>query len=119
MSQFTRMTKSAHGDPPTNPEDLRIWEAVIDRFIEHPKLDAGHIKVEVHEGFVTLKGRADTEEEKVLACQLALEYPGVKDVRNELHVDMGVVYGVTSLITQLTTPVEEKKDEPRSDKKKE
>jgi hypothetical protein len=90
---------------------IQILEALRDE----PHLDEEHIEVEVKEGEVTLKGRADTAEEKKMAEDIAAKIPGVKKVINHLHLPPGIVYALTALATQITNPEEEKPKEEEGD----
>ena len=74
---------------------------------DHPRLDTRHFTIEVEEGHVHLKGKADTEEEKVLAEKIASEYPGVSSVKNDLHLELGIIHAITSLVSGLSASNEE------------
>jgi osmotically-inducible protein OsmY len=83
-------------------EDIRIQEGLLQRLKEHPKLDTSHMELVVKDAVAFLKGRADTEEEKKLAESIAESYPGVKSVKNELHIGAGIIYTITSLVSGLS-----------------
>ena len=82
--------------------DNHIKEGIAHRLKEHPKLDDTHMEVVVRDAIVTLKGRADTEEEKKLAELIAAAYPGVMGIKNELHIGTGIIYTITSLVSGLS-----------------
>ena len=98
-------------------KDTSIKEGILQQFKDQSKLDAIHIDVVVQDGHVVLKGRADTEEEKELAGKIASSIPGVREVKNELHVDAGIIYTITSLVSGLSASNEHDlhKDKPNSD----
>lgn len=85
----------------TSP-DLRIWKKITDRLNKHPKIDAGNIEVEVNTGEVFLKGKADTEEEKQLAENIAMSVRGVNKVENHLHTGIGIAHTISLLVSQIS-----------------
>jgi hypothetical protein len=87
--------------------DAKIQEGLWEQMKDHPQLDTTHIVLEVHSGNVLLKGRADTQEEKELAGQMAKDYPGVVSVKNELHLDLGIIHAITSLVSGIAKSNEE------------
>jgi hypothetical protein len=67
--------------------DSRIREEVNDRLTQHGRIDATHIVVEVKNGEVALKGRADNRQTKRRAEDLAWSVMGVHDVHNQLRIE--------------------------------
>jgi hypothetical protein len=90
-----------------NANDLEIREGLMQRMKDHPKLDTTHFIVEVSDGHVHLKGKADTEKEKDMAEQMAKSYPGVVSVRNDLHIDLGIIHAITSIVSEISASNEE------------
>ena len=89
--------------------DLRIWKKITDRLNKHPKIDASDIEVEVNKGEITLKGKADTEEEKWLAENIAMSVRGVSKVENHLHIGIGLAHAASFLVSQISGNVNENK----------
>ncbi len=87
--------------------DEKIKEGLWQQLKDHPRLDTKHFTIEVEEGHVHLKGKADTEEEKVLAEKIASEYPGVSSVKNDLHLELGIIHAITSLVSGIAASNEE------------
>jgi osmotically-inducible protein OsmY len=94
-------------------EDSVLEEGLCRLMKEHPKLDTTHMHITVQEAIAHLKGRADTEDEKKLAETLAASFPGIKGVKNELHVDIGIIHTITSIVSNLSANNE---DELKHDK---
>jgi hypothetical protein len=69
--------------------DDRIYEEVCEALMRHREVDASNIGVFVSKGIVSLSGRVINRRMKKMAELLALDQPGVKDVRNELIVIRG------------------------------
>jgi hypothetical protein len=99
--------------------DAKICEELFQRMKDHPKLDTAHFKVEVTNGAVHLKGKADTEEEKALAGRIAEEFPGVVSVKNDLHVDLGFIHALTSIVSGISASNDEELHHPPGEEKKE
>ena len=106
----------AHKD--MSETDLVIQQGLMQQMKDHPRLDTTHIILEVHDGNVHLKGRADTEEEKALAAQMASDFPGVISVRNDLHIDMGFIHAITSIVSGISAANEEELHHRHEDEKK-
>ena len=87
--------------------DEKIKEGLWEQMKDHPRLDTTHIIVEVEEGHVHLKGKADTEEEKARAEIIAANYPGVVSVRNDLQLELGIIHAITSLVSGIAASNEE------------
>ncbi len=64
--------------------DARIFDEVCEALKDDPTVDASGISVKVHDGIVTLEGKAGTRMEKRVAEMIIVEIPGVLDVRNEI-----------------------------------
>lgn len=64
--------------------DDRIYEEVCEALQDDPTVDATDIGVKVHDGVVTLEGKARDRMEKRVAEMVVIEVPGVLDVRNEI-----------------------------------
>ena len=73
--------------------DERVYEDVCRALTDHPDIDATDIEVTVSEGVVTLAGTVDERQAKWLAEDLAHTLPGVRDVRNEMHLRGTVAAG--------------------------
>lgn len=67
-------------------EDRQIYEAVCERLLRDPLLDARGMSVEVQDGVVSLIGEARHTSDPALARLLASEVAGVRGVRTDLVV---------------------------------
>ena len=86
---------------PANTADESIRQNVIDVLTKDPRIDTSKIQVEVENGKVILKGKADTETEKQLSEKIARSVAGVSEVENHLHVDLGIIHALTSLAAHI------------------
>jgi hyperosmotically inducible protein len=66
--------------------DDEIYNNVIRRLASDAVVKGGALKVEVHDGAVTISGKVETDKQKEKAEKLAHKVPGVKQVSNELVV---------------------------------
>jgi osmotically-inducible protein OsmY len=92
-------------------EDNLIKEQICKLLEEDPKLDASKIHIEVNNGEVLLKGKADTEEEKAKAENLAASVNGITKLVNNLHVEVGIIHALSMLAAKIAE-VEEGKKKP-------
>ena len=81
--------------------DEIIRQNIIDKLKKDPGIDNINIHVEVENGEVILKGKADTETEKQLSEKIALSVKGVSKVENHLHIDIGIIHALTSLAAHI------------------
>ena len=70
-------------------DDATVTAKVKSAFVAEPNLQALIIDVDTTAGVVTLKGTADTVEQKQRAEQIATTVQGVRSVKNELMVGRG------------------------------
>lgn len=98
-------------------EDTRLQKAILASLHEDPKTDVSKMEVEVKDCLAVLKGRADTEEEKEHAAQIAAAVPGVKQVENHLHIEVGLVHAITSFVSRIVSGDEKTKDEEKEKNK--
>lgn len=75
--------------PPSASEELNIAEEIERAFRRHAELDAERIDIEVVGSTVILRGPVSSWAEREEAEQVAWRSPGIKQVRNELHVEPG------------------------------
>jgi len=68
--------------------DERILDEVNDQLMRHGQIDARNIHVEVSQGDVTLSGSVKTRREKHLSAFVAESVMGVRDVFNQIRVEM-------------------------------
>ena len=67
--------------------DADIRNAICERMLDHPGLDATDIDVMVAaDGIVTLQGTVESREAKRLAEDIADSVAGVRDVHNQLRL---------------------------------
>jgi osmotically-inducible protein OsmY len=74
----------------------RIKELLRDSSIDNSK-----IEVEVTEGKVILKGKADTEAEKENAQLICTAVAGVMKVENHLMVEAGIAHALTKIVSRI------------------
>ena len=95
-----------------NDETIRL--AVMDRLQHEPKLDERGMMVEVKDGHVNLKGKADTEEEKARAEKVAAGVAGVNGVENHLHVGLGIAHAMTVIAAEISAVTEETEEDKKN-----
>ena len=95
--------------------DEIIHQKVMDKLTHDPGIDSLKIEVEVKNGVVILKGKTDTEKEKLLSEQIARSVEGVINVENHLHIDVGIVHALSSLAAHIQGDII--KDDEKDDKK--
>jgi osmotically-inducible protein OsmY len=74
----------ASGKKPATDDE--IYDLVIRKLADDPVVKGGALKVDVHEGVVTLNGKVETDQQKSKAEKLARKISGVKSVNNALVV---------------------------------
>lgn len=77
----------------------RILDDVCERLADHPEVDASEMEVDVQGDVVHLRGRAHDRGQKRLAEDVAESVSGVRDVRNELDVERGMLATLTDAVT--------------------
>ena len=82
------------------PDDI-IRLNIIDSLEKNPGIDTSKIHVEVKNGEVILKGKADTEIEKQHSEKIARSVAGVSKVENHLHIDLGIIHALTSIAAHI------------------
>ncbi len=92
-------------------QDELLKKAILSGLHEDPRTDVSKMQVEVNNGITILKGRADTEEEKKHAGEIAASIPGVKQVENHLHIDIGLMHALASFVTKIVSGDEKPKKE--------
>lgn len=63
-----------------------ICDRLMQRLIQHGKLDARQIQVRVENGQVTLEGRVQSQHARYIVQETAASVPGVIDIHNHLHI---------------------------------
>ena len=104
-------------DKLTPDADKTLQKSVEELLKNQSGLDDSRIIVECDQGVITLKGKADTEDEKKLAEKIAGAYPNVKAVKNELQVEVGIAYALTSIVSEFSKTIEEKPPESEENKR--
>ncbi len=105
------MKETNQPDDRLNDADKLIQQQILTRLYEDSKVDEQKMTVEVTDGKVLLKGKADTEEEKQYAESIAAAVPGVKEVENQLHVELGIAHALSFLVSQIAADTEKDKNE--------
>ncbi len=68
--------------------DDRIRDDINERLTDHPHIDASEIEVAVKNGEVTLSGTVDDRQAKRMAEDIAESVSGVREVHNQIRVQM-------------------------------
>jgi osmotically-inducible protein OsmY len=89
-----------NSQPAKVPDEI-IRQNIIDRLTKDPGIDTSKIHVEVENGKVILKGKADTETEKQLSEKIARSVAGASEVENHLHIEIGIIHALTSLAAHI------------------
>jgi hypothetical protein len=77
----------------------RILEDVAERLTQDPEVDASEIEVGVDGDVVVLRGKVYDRGEKRAAEDVVETVSGVRDVRNELDVEKGMLQELTDAVT--------------------
>jgi hypothetical protein len=77
----------------------RILEDVAERLTEDPEVDASEIEVGVDRDVVVLRGKVYDRSQKRAAEDVVETVSGVRDVRNELDVERGMLQELTDAVT--------------------
>ena len=72
------------GAPPTPNSDAWIRDKVKVTLLFHRSVNASTTEIDVKDGIVTLRGDANSQEQKELTTEYAQDVEGVKDVKNEM-----------------------------------
>jgi osmotically-inducible protein OsmY len=97
--------------PYNSPADAQLRLQVLERLQHDPAIDASKIDVEVRDGTVILKGKSDTEAEKMLCEKVTVSIEGVKSVENQLMVEVGIAHALSSLAAHIQGDIIKDKDE--------
>jgi hypothetical protein len=68
-------------------DDQEIEDLIVQELREYPDLDVDSLEVRVEDGFVTLGGRAGTEQEMQEVEHIVSDVLGIRDYSNEIVVD--------------------------------
>jgi osmotically-inducible protein OsmY len=93
-------------------KDDRILEDVCQRLTDHPDIDASEIEVKVENGEVTLTGHVDSRQVKRMAEDVAEHVSGVRDIHNQLRVQLGLSDRIVS-----GSPNEQARPEQRNEER--
>jgi hypothetical protein len=77
----------------------RILDDVCQRLADHPEIDASEVEVDVQGDVVFLRGQVHDRGQKRMAEDAAEDVSGVRDVRNELDVEKGMLATLTDAVT--------------------
>jgi osmotically-inducible protein OsmY len=97
------------GDQPPERSDGWVTMKVKGVLAFHKNVSASATEVNTHNGVVTLTGKADSEAQKQLTTEYAMDVEGVTEVRNSLvvskgaHRTLGAKVDDTSITTQVKT----------------
>ena len=98
--------------------DEIIRQKVMDSLNKDPGIDTSKMDVQVKNSEVILKGRADTENEKMLSEKIARSVEGVTRIENHLHVELGIVHALSSLAAHIQGDIIKNKDDDEDDERK-
>lgn len=77
----------------------RILDDACQRLADHPEIDASEIEVDVQGDVVVLRGQVHDRGQKRMAEDTVEFVSGVRDVRNELDVEKGMLATLTDAVT--------------------
>ena len=77
----------------------RILEDVAERLTDDPEVDASEVEVAVDRDVVILRGKVYDRGQKRAAEDVVENVSGVRDVRNELEVEKGMLQELTDAVT--------------------
>ena len=80
---LTAGSLSAAKKPATDDE---LYDVVIRKLADDQVVKGGALKVDVHEGVVTISGKVETDQQKTKAEKIVRKTSGVKQVNNQLVV---------------------------------
>jgi hyperosmotically inducible protein len=66
--------------------DDQLYDLVIRKLADDPVVKGGALKVDVHDGVVTISGKVETDQQKAKAEKIVKKISGVKQVDNQLVV---------------------------------
>ncbi len=87
--QPPRGAHRGHGPKGYTRSDERLREAICERLMDDPDIDAREITVEVKDGVVTLEGHVDNRLSKHIIEDVVDACGGVRDIRNLIAVQPG------------------------------
>ena len=82
-------------------KDAMILARIKELLHDHPEIDHSKIEIEVNDGTVLLKGKADTEAEKENVQLICTSVDGVMKVENHLAVEAGIAHAITSIVSRI------------------
>lgn len=85
----------------TEQADDKILEQIKKLLRDDPSIDDSKMEVEVMNGTVIIKGKADTEEEKEKAQLICTSVDGVNKLESHLTVEAGIAHGITGFISRI------------------
>ena len=97
--------------PYNSPADAQLRLQVLERLQHDPAIDSSKIEVEVRDGVAILKGKSDTEAEKLLSEKIAGSIEGVRTVENHLAVEVGIAHALSSLAAHIQGDIIKDSDE--------
>ena len=109
------MKKDSQQQTNLSTEDSRMQKRIFTLLHEDAKTDASKMQVEVKNGEVILSGNADTEEEKNHAEIIAASVPGVRQVENHLHVEIGIAHALSSFVARIVSGDEDNKNSDKDE----
>jgi osmotically-inducible protein OsmY len=66
--------------------DDELYDVVIRKLADDQVVKGGALKVEVHDGVVSISGKVETDQQKAKAEKIVRKISGVKQVNNQLVV---------------------------------
>lgn len=93
-------TDTGHNQSSQN-NDAMILARIKKLLHDNPHIDDLKMEVEVKDGTVVLKGKADTEAEKENAQLICAAVDGVMKVENHLMVEAGIAHALTKIVSRI------------------
>lgn len=88
-------------NPYNTPSDEQCRLQILDRLQHDSRIDSSKMEVEVRNAVAIIKGKADTEAEKMLTEEVAASVEGIQSVENHLIVEIGLAHALSSLAAHI------------------
>lgn len=95
------MQKDSDHSQPLQNSDAIILSRVRELLHHNPAIDDSKMEIEVSNGTVVLKGKADTEAERENAQLICASVDGVMKIENHLSIEAGIAHAITSIVSRI------------------
>ena len=95
------MEKESDHTQPLQNSDAIILSRIRELLHHNSAIDDSKMEVEVSNGMVLLKGKADTEAERENAQLICASVDGVMKIENHLTIEAGIAHAITSIVSRI------------------